>query len=90
LINPISFFYDLTKTALLISCLFLGYLIQIASGVEDVCEYNGKVLFFKTVLYGPFMEEMIYRFIVFEIIRQRGYDNTYSNIVASLIFGFSK
>jgi len=90
LINLKTFLFDLGKIILFISCLYLGYLYQLYNKIETLSEYEGFTLFFKSVLYGPFMEEAIYRFIVFEIIRAGGYSNLSAASISSLIFGLSK
>jgi len=88
-LDPQKFLYDFVKITLLNLSLFLGYVVQIIFSIENVYKYDRIVLFIKSVVYGPFMEEIIYRFIVFEIIRMGGYNNTYANLISSLIFGIS-
>ena len=89
-INLKTFSLDTLKIFLLNSSLFLGYLFQIMFSIESVYRYNTPILFFKSVIYGPFMEEVIYRFVVFAIIKTGQYNNTSANIISSFIFGFSK
>lgn len=90
LISLKTFLFDLVKILVLISCIYLGYLYQLFYYIEKLSEYDGFILFFKSVIYGPFMEEVIYRFIVFEIIRAGGYGNVCAVFISSFIFGFSK
>ena len=58
--------------------------------LEKIYDYEGKLMFFKSVIYGPLIEEIIYRMIIFEIFKQGNYSNLYSNLITSFIFGLSK
>lgn len=84
------FISDLVKVSLLTLTLFLGYVVQILLSYENFNEFRGTLLFFKSVIYGPLMEEIIYRFIIFEIFKAGGYSNLAANLLASIIFGLSK
>ncbi len=90
LMNIKTFVFDSAKILLFVSCVYLGYLYQLINKIEPLPKYDGFILFFKSVLYGPFMEEIFYRLIVFEILKAGGYKNISAIVISRLIFGFSK
>lgn len=90
-LNFSKFFYDLMKVLFLFSSLYLGFLVQLFMKIEKI-ENQGIILFIKTVIYGPFMEEIIYRFIIFELLinGNKGFSPICSSLITSCLFGISK
>lgn len=73
------------------SILFAGFLFQLVLRIEKVSiEDKSFILIFRDVIYGPILEEIIYRGIIFNILRVGEYSNTYAAFLSSLSFGFCK
>ena len=78
-----------TLTILIINfVLYSGLLIQFFMGIEELCP---KTIFctFMENIYGPFLEEFIYRGLLFTLLRHAGYGGIKSSIYSSLTFSLS-
>jgi hypothetical protein len=70
------------------SLLFLGFLIQYTLGVENLISIpNSNIILFKENFYGPFIEEIIYRLAMFNLLKYGGWGTTWSCILSSFMFG---
>jgi len=68
--------------------LYTGLLIQFIKGIEYLYPRT-KFLFFMEVIYGPFLEEFIYRGILFTLLKQAGFNGYLSAIFSSITFSLS-
>jgi membrane protease YdiL (CAAX protease family) len=84
-----KFFYDLIKVLFLFSSLYFGFIVQLILKFEKINEQNGIILFIKAVIYGPFMEEVIYRFLIYELLLNGGFSAIKSSLISSSLFGIS-
>ena len=68
--------------------LYLGLIVQIIKGYEDLNIKNKNwILLVKENIYGPIIEEMLYRGIIFNILKSHGFSNINSSLISSLMFG---
>ena len=68
--------------------LYTGLLIQFVTGIEYLYP-RSKFIFFMEVIYGPFLEEFIYRGILFTLLKQAGFNGYLSAIFSSITFSLS-
>ena len=68
--------------------LYTGLLIQFVTGIEYLYP-RSKFLFFMEVIYGPFLEEFIYRGMLFTLLKQAGFNGYLSAIFSSITFSLS-
>ena len=68
--------------------LYTGLLIQFVTGIEYLYP-RSKFIFFMEVIYGPFLEEFIYRGILFTFLKQAGFNGYLSAIFSSITFSLS-
>ena len=68
--------------------LYTGLLIQFITGIEYLYPRT-TFLFFMEVIYGPFIEEFIYRGILFTLLKQAGFNGYLSAIFSSITFSLS-
>ena len=68
--------------------LYTGLLIQFIKVIEYLYPRT-KFLFFMEVIYGPFLEEFIYRGILFTLLKQAGFNGYLSAIFSSITFSLS-
>ena len=68
--------------------LYTGLLIQFISGIEQIYQ-NTRFCFFMENIYGPFIEEFVYRGILFTLLKQAGFNGYQSAIFSSLTFSLS-
>jgi len=68
--------------------LYTGLLIQYVTGIEYLYP-RSKFIFFMEVIYGPFLEEFIYRGILFTLLKQAGFNGYLSAIFSSITFSLS-
>ena len=68
--------------------LYTGLLIQFVTGIEYLYP-RSKFIFFIEVIYGPFLEEFIYRGILFTLLKQAGFNGYLSAIFSSITFSLS-
>ena len=68
--------------------LYTGLLIQFITGIEYLYP-RSKFIFFMEVIYGPFLEEFIYRGILFTLLKQAGFNGYLSAIFSSITFSLS-
>lgn len=68
--------------------LYSGYLIQLIIGNEEM-KSKDLIISFMDYFYGPAIEEVIYRGIIFNLFRMEKYSNIQSALISSLIFGVS-
>jgi membrane protease YdiL (CAAX protease family) len=73
------------------SILFAGYLIQIVMRIESLA-VNDKtlLLIIKENIYGPILEEFLYRGIIFNILKAGSFSNVQASFISSLMFGLCK
>jgi membrane protease YdiL (CAAX protease family) len=70
------------------SILFLGYIVQLIMGIEKLSVfYKPLPLVIKENIYGPLIEEIIYRGIFFNLFRASGFSDISSSLISSLLFG---
>lgn len=70
------------------SILFAGFLIQIYWRIEYLSIFRKPLsLIIKENLYGPILEEIIYRAIIFNILKTGGFSNQVSCYISSFLFG---
>ena len=70
------------------SILFLGYLIQLIKRYEILSiEYKQLMLIIKENIYGPILEEVIYRGVIFNLLKSGGFTGSQSSIISSFLFG---
>jgi hypothetical protein len=69
--------------------LFLGYIYQLFRKIEFLSITDKNIfLIIKENIYGPLLEEMIYRLVIFNILRQvGGFSYLNSSIINSVMFG---
>ena len=78
-----------TFTILIINfILYSGLLIQFFMGNEKLYPKT-PFLYFMENLYGPFLEEFIYRGLLFTLVRHAGYGGIVSSILSSITFSLS-
>jgi len=68
--------------------LYTGLLIQFISGIEQIYPKT-RFCFFMENIYGPFIEEFVYRGILFTLLKQAGFNGYQSAIFSSLTFSLS-
>ena len=68
--------------------LYTGLLIQFISRIEHIFPKT-RFCYFMENLYGPFIEEFIYRGILFTLLKQAGFNGYSSAIFSSLTFSLS-
>lgn len=68
--------------------LYTGLLIQYITQVEDIYP-RSNFIFFMEVIYGPFLEEFIYRGILYTLLKQAGFNGYLSAILSSITFSLS-
>ena len=68
--------------------LYTGLLIQFVTRIEYLYP-RSKFIFFMEVIYGPFLEEFIYRGILFTLLKQAGFNGYLSAIFSSITFSLS-
>jgi len=68
--------------------LYTGLLIQFISGIEQIYPKT-PFCFFMENIYGPFIEEFVYRGILFTLLKQAGFNGYQSAIFSSLTFSLS-
>ena len=68
--------------------LYTGLLIQFLTGIEYLYPRT-RFLFFMEIIYGPFIEEFIYRGILFTLLKQAGFNGYLSAIFSSITFSLS-
>ena len=68
--------------------LYTGLLIQFVTGIEYLYP-RSKFIFFMEVIYGPFLEEFIYRGMLFTLLKQAGFNGYLSAIFSSITFSLS-
>jgi len=68
--------------------LYTGLLIQFISGIEYIYR-KSYFSFFMENIYAPFLEEFIYRGILFTLLKQSGFNGCQSSIFSSLTFSLS-
>ena len=68
--------------------LYTGLLIQFVTGIEYLYP-RSKFIFFMEAIYGPFLEEFIYRGILFTLLKQAGFNGYLSAIFSSITFSLS-
>ena len=68
--------------------LYSGLLIQLIVGYEELPS-RPPFFMFMEYIYGPFLEEMLYRGILFNIFHLSGFSSVQSGLVSSLMFGLS-
>ena len=68
--------------------LYSGLLIQFILKIESIYK-KPKFLFFMENIYGPFIEEFIYRGILYSMFKYSGYNGILSAIFSSLTFSVS-
>ena len=68
--------------------LYSGLLIQFFLGNERLLPKK-RFCFFMENIYGPFLEEFVYRGILFTLFKQAGYNGIFSSIFTSLTFSLS-
>ena len=79
--------YDLLKNA----TLYLGHIIQLVKRIEYLSiEDKNFVLILKENLYGPLLEEFIYRGIIFNILKDASFTNLQCALISSIMFGICK
>jgi len=71
--------------------LYLGLIIQIVKRIESLSiDDKNFVLILKENLYGPLLEEFIYRGIIFNILKDASFTNLQSALISSIMFGICK
>ena len=68
--------------------LYTGLLIQYLTGIEYLYPRT-RFIFFMEIIYGPFIEEFIYRGILFTLLKQAGFNGYLSAIFSSITFSLS-
>lgn len=68
--------------------LYSGYLIQLVIGNEEM-KRRDLIISFMEYLYGPLLEEIVYRGVIFNLLRMVEYSNIQSAMISSIIFGLS-
>ena len=68
--------------------LYTGLLIQFISGIEQIYPKT-PFCFFMENIYGPLIEEFVYRGILFTLLKQAGFNGYQSAIFSSLTFSLS-
>lgn len=68
--------------------LYLGYLYQILLGIEGVNKSQNYLIMIKERIYGPFLEEIIYRAFIYNFLKILGNFSYFnSSLLCSLMFG---
>jgi membrane protease YdiL (CAAX protease family) len=71
--------------------LYLGHIIQLVKRIEYLSiEDKNFVLILKENLYGPLLEEFIYRGIIFNILKDASFTNLQCALISSIMFGICK
>ena len=69
------------------SILFLGYISQLIIRIEDINFAPTALMIFREDIYGPILEEVIYRGIIFNLFFQDGFSKLSACIISSVLFG---
>lgn len=69
------------------STLFFGFIIQLFLNYEELNLNKHWLLLVKENFYGPILEEILYRGIIFNFFLTCGYSNFYASLISSLMFG---
>ena len=89
--NNKPFFEKISKTILIQIInlvLYTGLLIQFITGVEYIYPKT-RFCFFMENIYGPVIEEFIYRGILFTLLKQAGFNGYLSAIFSGITFSLS-
>lgn len=78
-------------TILLNSLLYLGFLVQLLLKIENLKISDKETIFIiKENIYGPLLEEILYRGIIFNLLREGGNSPVSATFISSLLFGLCK
>jgi membrane protease YdiL (CAAX protease family) len=72
------------------SLLFLGLLVQFALSIEEIHIPCSRLILLKENIYGPLIEEVIYRLIMFNLLKVGEFSDFNASLVSSLLFGLCK
>lgn len=81
-----------TALFLILNCvLYAGYILQLFLGNESLDIRNKNfVLVIRENIYGPILEEIIYRMILFNTLREGGHGDVVSALICNGLFGICK